>query len=298
MSFHCYLLHSLKTPSSTSTYIGFTVDNTRRLRQHNGEITAGAKQTSRGRPWQHIAIVSGFPNKIIALQFEWQWQHPASSRVIKENIDFNPKKRGINTKLDILYCILQTKLWKQLDLHINFFKKSSYEYFMKKENNQGATLRCRLWNSLEDMVGETLANKENEQGPENQVRTVNNARICSTTTATCALCQNSSDAVLMWSCNRCSHTMHTACLANSSFAKRETNLHTSSTDIMPHAVECPHCSTLFCWVNVAKSSIRMEKRNNLSCIDSCMQHDENFIKVENNIGDDYINCLSEDIIEL
>lgn len=83
MPYFCYLLRSIATPNSTRDYIGFTNDPKRRLRQHNGEIKQGAWKTSKKRPWVHVAIVSGFPNKIVALQFEWQWQHPKESRVFK-----------------------------------------------------------------------------------------------------------------------------------------------------------------------------------------------------------------------
>ena len=64
-----YLLQSV----SGKTYIGATVDLQRRLRQHNGEITGGAKAT-RGLLWKRIAFVSGFPTWKDTLQFEWKWK--------------------------------------------------------------------------------------------------------------------------------------------------------------------------------------------------------------------------------
>ncbi len=80
--FYCYLLKSVCTPTSKSTYIGFSTEPHRRLRQHNGELkNGGACHTAKRRPWVHIAIVEGFPSKVLALQFEWQWQHPCRSRL-------------------------------------------------------------------------------------------------------------------------------------------------------------------------------------------------------------------------
>jgi structure-specific endonuclease subunit SLX1 len=47
--FFCYLLRSLKPGHPNSTYIGFTVHPKRRIRQHNGEIKAGAYRVSKRR---------------------------------------------------------------------------------------------------------------------------------------------------------------------------------------------------------------------------------------------------------
>ncbi len=40
------------------TYVGFTVNPKRRLRQHNGEIINGAKRTSKKRPWYVLTFFS------------------------------------------------------------------------------------------------------------------------------------------------------------------------------------------------------------------------------------------------
>jgi structure-specific endonuclease subunit SLX1 len=71
---HCYLLVS----SEGQTYVGATVDPDRRLRQHNREISGGARATgmkvAEGQTWSRFCLVSGFPDNHAALQFEWRWK--------------------------------------------------------------------------------------------------------------------------------------------------------------------------------------------------------------------------------
>ena len=67
----CYLLAT--TEGSERTYVGATTNLDRRLRQHNQEITGGAFAT-KGRAWERIAHVKGFPDERTALQFEWRWK--------------------------------------------------------------------------------------------------------------------------------------------------------------------------------------------------------------------------------
>lgn len=69
-----YLLES----TSGATYVGATVDLTRRLRQHNKELVGGAHATSakvaKGETWRRVCHVAGFPDWTAALQFEWRWK--------------------------------------------------------------------------------------------------------------------------------------------------------------------------------------------------------------------------------
>jgi predicted GIY-YIG superfamily endonuclease len=81
LSKHCvYLLKSLNPKYLRRTYIGYTVDPKRRIRQHNGEITGGAKRTIKARPWQMICYIEGFPNQRTGLQYEWINNHPKTKR--------------------------------------------------------------------------------------------------------------------------------------------------------------------------------------------------------------------------
>lgn len=72
-AYYCYLLISSQI-GSQRTYIGATTDVDRRLRQHNGEITGGAKATRMNRPWCMVCFVSGFKTWSDALSFEYFWK--------------------------------------------------------------------------------------------------------------------------------------------------------------------------------------------------------------------------------
>ena len=80
----CYLLQSHHAKFRDHAYVGFTKTPWKRIRQHNGEIANGAKRTSRKQPWEMVAVVTGFPSSVAALQFEWAWQNPLKSVQVKK----------------------------------------------------------------------------------------------------------------------------------------------------------------------------------------------------------------------
>ncbi|MFT6714444.1 MAG: putative endonuclease [Planctomycetota bacterium] len=53
-----WFVYVLKSTTLSRTYVGVAVDPERRLRQHNGELVAGARSTRAGRPWE-IAVRYG-----------------------------------------------------------------------------------------------------------------------------------------------------------------------------------------------------------------------------------------------
>ena len=83
------------------TYAGVSPDPVQRLRKHNGEIKGGAKYTtSKGPGWKHVCIVSGFQNKIQALQFEWAVKHQPPRNV-----------GGIQSRLKKLHEVIAKERW-------------------------------------------------------------------------------------------------------------------------------------------------------------------------------------------
>lgn len=104
---YVYLLINTKN----KPYIGVTNNVHRRLRQHNREIKGGAKKTRDGIPWKRLLYISGFSNRIEALQFEWAWQHPLKSKKTRQWIKKLKPKGKIGSivrkrnELDILLVL-------------------------------------------------------------------------------------------------------------------------------------------------------------------------------------------------
>ena len=68
-----YVVYLLKCDNLS--YVGMTNDIFKRLRQHNGEITGGAKYTSKKKRWYPVLIIDGFSNMRSAMQCEWRLKH-------------------------------------------------------------------------------------------------------------------------------------------------------------------------------------------------------------------------------
>ena len=84
-----------------ATYAGVSPTPVRRLRQHNGEIKGGAKYTTgRGPGWEHVCLISGFQDKIHAMQFEWAVKHVAPRNA-----------GGLVNRIKKLYVTLNKDRW-------------------------------------------------------------------------------------------------------------------------------------------------------------------------------------------
>lgn len=119
--FACYLLCSLSPRHKGHTYIGFTVNPQRRIKQHNGEKRCGAWRTKRGRPWEMVLCIYGFPSNVSALQFEWAWQHPTESLAVRKAASSFKSLRGLANKIKLAYTMLTLSSWENLNLTVNFF---------------------------------------------------------------------------------------------------------------------------------------------------------------------------------
>ena len=84
-----------------ATYAGISTNPIRRLRQHNKELSGGARYTTARAPgWQHVCFVSGFNTVSQALQFEWAVKHASPRRI-----------RGIKGRIHKLGVVLSRPRW-------------------------------------------------------------------------------------------------------------------------------------------------------------------------------------------
>lgn len=75
-----YFVYLLKEIEGNRTYVGFTSDLQRRLKQHNGELKGGAKST-RGRIWEIHGYIE-VEDMREGLQLEWRIKHPYGKKKI------------------------------------------------------------------------------------------------------------------------------------------------------------------------------------------------------------------------
>lgn len=130
-----YLLVS-KSPNpkfSGRTYIGYTVDPNRRIKQHNsGQDGGGAKRTSNRGPWVMVMIIHGFPNNLSALRFEWAWQQPKVSRRLKAIPELHKKQRkesNFEYNFRILSEMLRIGPWNRLPLTVRWLVDDFHREF-------------------------------------------------------------------------------------------------------------------------------------------------------------------------
>ena len=123
-----YFVYLLKSEVSNRTYIGYTIDIKKRLEQHNGLRSGGAKRTRDFRPWKVVLYVS-FEFERTAMQYEFCIQHTKKIR----------RTSGIANKIKIMKSLLsQEKICSTAPLNCELKRVI---FFMNEE-------AMNLWNSI------------------------------------------------------------------------------------------------------------------------------------------------------
>ena len=107
--------------SGRRSYIGFTVNLTRRVRQHRGELKGGAKYTAHWPDRRHLTVVAcvqGFATKHAALSYEWHAKRRPKGRAWCTW----PAELNTHRRLPGFFRPLTTDKFSELPLHVRIFQ--------------------------------------------------------------------------------------------------------------------------------------------------------------------------------
>jgi predicted GIY-YIG superfamily endonuclease len=145
---YCYII---RIPNKNRTYVGYTVEPTRRIKQHNGILKGGAKATSISKDWQFLAIItsdSELFTKVLALSVEWHLKHPdgkSRSNYPKDNSGSNPQDKK---RTDVKYRGVDGKLRSIIEV----LNRYSFDFTVYVDDSQKA--------KLEELRNEAEAKKD------------------------------------------------------------------------------------------------------------------------------------------
>ena len=236
--FGVYLLITVNPKYKGRTYIGFTVDPRRRIKQHNrGKEFGGANRTSSRGPWEMLLIVHGFPNQISALRFEWAWQHPKSSRRLKHVPPKKSSERMFDFNFRLLGEMLHCPPWKRLPLTVRWLRPEvKFKEFAKRPPEHMKVVRG-------DVKAVKVKKKKNQGQSED-----NDELICS-------VCFKNVDKIERVRClsDKCGAISHVICLAQKFLNNEEGHL-------VPVEGFCPVCEVKSLWGEMVKRrSLRLQQ---------------------------------------
>ncbi|EEB06434.1 structure-specific endonuclease catalytic subunit [Schizosaccharomyces japonicus yFS275] len=268
MFYCCYLLVSEKA-ASRSVYIGSTPDPARRLRQHNGEIKGGAYKTKRSRPWKVACFVHGFPTKIAALQFEWVWQHPQSTR----HDDLRQHSRVVSVKRQtLLSCVralgvmLCCEAWSRWGLRVAIFDDAVHRLWLKERLPSNCIQLC----SFDDVESLRLADYGGDAG---WLDTQRKKRAQLSVQAQCSICVRAILLPCFFLCcpfPDCRMIAHSTCLAASFLQEAQDDEH-----ILPISGTCARCKRLLSWKLLVQASLSPSDEDNGAVGDTGESDDNN-----------------------
>jgi structure-specific endonuclease subunit SLX1 len=261
--FHgCYMLMSLKKPERS--YIGFTVNPIRRLRQHNGDLPrGGAYRTSRNRPWTMVVIVHGFVANSQALQFEWAWQNPEKTKALRIHAGRPsalppPKKARYPTpaqRISALAALLSVPPWSHCPLTVTV--PGDCDIWLKVK----ATTQFPDWIRIDFRSTASLGDLcDYDYG------SVELLKQCSLT-GPCGICTENTGTVRRATlCVACGQTLHVHCLARGAAAQcREVSM---MDILLPDYVDCPTCGRHIRWDEVVRFARVVQRGRKAECSSS------------------------------
>lgn len=216
------------------------MDPRHRLRQHNGEVKGGARHTSKYAPWDHVCVVSGFLSKTMALMFEWHWQHPARSLVLKQAAKgIKHQGKGPNGKLLLLNALMRDKLWSQCELEVNFVEREGHEFFMKLQQKEP------VFPEIKVLMVEPADIDSMAKAPASYI-TASNQASKANTTVSCCICKEEAFRSLekyLWCCRQCGACQHVLCAAEA--ALKAMSAEEKISVFLPKTYTCYACQAMW-----------------------------------------------------
>ncbi|CAH2350767.1 structure-specific endonuclease subunit Slx1p [[Candida] railenensis] len=269
-----YILQSI--PKPRSIYIGSSPDPIRRLRQHNGELKAGAYRTSRDnfRPWKQLCIIHGFPSKIAALQFEHALQHPYQTRHISVDKRVSTSKTNgisVHHKLGNVRLLISSTFFRKFDLKVCMLDPHARDIWVQNKFVINIENDWTFSDSILDYLRSYSLKKKNEIGifektkerilqcpidcalcevPINYLEEQPDCSIGSKAELDSLLDGKKLPLIAMLSC-QCQLLAHLTCWGNRSGV--------TSDSIIPKAIECPACSYSTNWIALVRNATKLRE---------------------------------------
>ncbi|XP_059156829.1 structure-specific endonuclease subunit slx1-like isoform X2 [Physella acuta] len=241
-----YLLYCLNPKYKGRTYIGYTVNPNRRIKQHNtGSHAGGAHRTSGRGPWEMVLIIHGFPNDVSGLRFEWAWQNPEKSRRLKGVPAKRSKESAFQFRWRVVCNMLRTAPWNGLALTVRW---------LKQEYQQDFPVGLEPPLHMPVVYGPVVSKKISSQKTLQPSTVPSHAEL----NRSCAICYKDIQAENVLSCLKpcCKMVAHLTCLAG--------HFLDDPARLLPVEGKCPSCQVGLLWGEL----IRQKKgcHTNLSSI--------------------------------
>lgn len=246
------------------------------------------------RPWEMTCLVTGFPSKIAALQFEWAWQNTHQTRHIApdERITqantkqkYSPRsgkvrkragrpRMSMHDKLANLHILLRAKSFERWPLHVKFFAEDVYKMWHRWTVNMPEVIRQGIEVEMdESMLQQKTTSEEDPLEPVGIHRIDPTYQHMKTTLEksqkllvapnnSCAICRSTLDSAkemaLVCFNKGCNTIFHVGCLS-SHFLKGE---YGAQDAVVPTHGNCPSCKSDLNWTDLVKDlslRIRGEK---------------------------------------